>query len=245
MLVELAGITGAILLKHAVLRRLLCCCSSQVRDLNEKEQQEVVNRLMLFVAPSTMVVLSVASLYSSDAFQDPQSRWASSDGPTTAGEWAGLILASFMIYELVLYAAYGKGLAFWVHHVVALTISLNWLVLRIGTFWGCVVLLTEATTPCLVGTRMMKDSGWTKEPVYKLCVACFWLCWLAVRIAWLLAMLSLFCRDLLFGLPEHVPLYFVAVNGLSVLGLLVLSCVWFVPITRIFYQVMTGKSRQR
>eukprot|EP00913_Durusdinium_trenchii_P000090 g79.t1 len=89
------------------------------------------------------------------------------------------------------------------------------IVLRIGTFWGCVVLLTEATTPCLVGTRMMKDSGWTKEPVYKLCVACFWLCWLAVRIAWLLAMLSLFCRDLLFGLPEHVPLYFVAVNGLS------------------------------
>mmetsp|Transcript_55822 Transcript_55822/g.122172 ORF Transcript_55822/g.122172 Transcript_55822/m.122172 type:complete len:246 (+) Transcript_55822:53-790(+) len=245
MLPELAGVTTAILLKHAALRRLLCWCSSKVRVLDEKAQQEAANRLMLFVAPSMMVILSLAFLYSTDAFQDAQTRWASSDGPKTAGEWAGLILASFMIYELLLYAAYGKGVAFWVHHVVALTICLNWLVLRIGTFWGCAVLLTEATTPCLVGTRMMKDSGWTQEPVYKMCVASFWLCWLAVRIAWLVIMLSLFCRDILIGLPAHVPRYFVAVNGLSVAGLLVLSCCWFVPITRIFYQVMTGKSRRR
>lgn len=201
MLPELAGVTTAILLKHAALRRLLCWCSSKVRVLDEKAQQEAANRLMLFVAPSMMVILSLAFLYSTDAFQDAQTRWASSDGPKTAGEWAGLILASFMIYELLLYAAYGKGVAFWVHHVVALTICLNWLVLRIGTFWGCAVLLTEATTPCLVGTRMMKDSGWTQEPVYKMCVASFWLCWLAVRIAWLVIMLSLFCRDILIGLP--------------------------------------------
>ncbi|CAJ1411019.1 unnamed protein product [Effrenium voratum] len=172
-----------------------------------------------------------------------------------------MILASFMVYEsaasslicpmrirqprLLLYAAYGKGLAFWVHHLMALVICLNWLVLRTGTFWGCAVLLTEATTPCLVATRMMKETGWTQEPFYKFCVACFWLFWAAARICWLVVLLSLFYRDISHGLPEHVPLYFVAVNGLSVLGLLVLSCVWFVPITRIFYQVMTGKSRRQ
>eukprot|EP00438_Fugacium_kawagutii_P034637 Skav229468 [mRNA] locus=scaffold6310:4053:6201:- [translate_table: standard] len=99
MLKELAGVTGAILLKHAALRRLLCKCSSKVRGLDEKAQQEAANRFMLFVAPSVMVILSLAFLYTTDAFQDSQTRWASSDGPKTTGEWAGLILTSFMIYE--------------------------------------------------------------------------------------------------------------------------------------------------
>ncbi|CAE8583625.1 unnamed protein product, partial [Polarella glacialis] len=104
------------------------------------------------------------------------------------------------------------------------------------------ILLIEGTTPCLVGTRMMKESGWTHEPVYKLAVSVFWIFWLVVRIVVLAAGLLLFASDISRGrVPDHVPWGFVVTNGLSIFIIFGLSCAWFVTITRITYRVVTGK----
>ena len=160
--IDVAGVTGIMMLQHALLWRLLQCWP-KTRDLAPKEQQQTANRLMLFVAPPSMVSLSIVFLYS-EGFGDREARWASLQGPTSAGEWAGRIFLGFNLYEMFFYAAYGKELAFWLHHVVTLVICLHWLVLRTATFWGCAVILMEITTPCLVATRMMKAGMFMTNP---------------------------------------------------------------------------------
>eukprot|EP00930_Biecheleria_cincta_P063743 TRINITY_DN49279_c0_g1_i1.p1 TRINITY_DN49279_c0_g1~~TRINITY_DN49279_c0_g1_i1.p1 ORF type:complete len:251 (+),score=24.09 TRINITY_DN49279_c0_g1_i1:57-809(+) len=245
--VHLAGTIAAICAQHGAAAGMLYRFRPKVRDLEAKDRQELANRVLLFLWPSAMVVLSVLFLYRrAEAFFDHEVRWAKHQGPVTVGEWAGRFMVAFNLYELGIYAVYGKGLAFWLHHIVAVYIGLQWLILRTGTFWGCIVLLIEATTPCLVGTRLMKDGGWTHEPLYKLAVSVFWIFWLVVRITALALGLCLFCHDVFKGLvPQHVSWHFVLSNGLSVLGLFVLSCVWFVSITRIFCEVMFGTGKKR
>ena len=105
---DVAGTTGLMLLQHTLLRQLLVFWPS-TRNLDPKEQHQTANRLMLFVAPPTMVVLSIVFLCG-EGFKDLEARWASVQGPATAGEWAGRVFVGFNLYELAFYAAYGKGL---------------------------------------------------------------------------------------------------------------------------------------
>ena len=97
--VDVAGMTGAMMLQHTLLRRLLVYWP-HARDMDPKEQQQMANRLMLFVAPPTMVTLSAVFLCS-DGFTDPEVRWANvASGPATTGEWAGRVFVGFNLYEL-------------------------------------------------------------------------------------------------------------------------------------------------
>ncbi|CAE7258286.1 unnamed protein product, partial [Symbiodinium natans] len=56
--VDIAGVTGVMLLQHALLRQLIALWP-QARDLDVKERQQMANRLMLIVAPPSMVALSI------------------------------------------------------------------------------------------------------------------------------------------------------------------------------------------
>jgi len=187
---------------HLLSERILSRKFPSFAEEAAKDRHEKTSRLLLSTVPWAMFGMGVAFLSDVKLWQVPEHRWMVATGPASLGEQIPPVLVGMNLYELVLYATYGKRLEFWIHHLVAIGASAWQATSRQAVVWATFPVFLEGTTPLLTLLKTMHEAGYTYEPTYKMIAGFFWLAWVSLRLLMPPAVMAFVARDYLMG---HVP----------------------------------------
>lgn len=150
--------------------------------------------------------------------------------------WCGMCVnMGVSLYEMALYAAHGKPLAVWLHHVAVSAALTSVLVTGQQAHYIAWIGLAELTNIPLAAVMLMQAADRRAHPLYTAAGAALWLSFLCARVGSLGGAVARLVHDGLYALPaagRQLP--FMSRWG-SVLGtffLWALSCAWFVPISK-------------
>jgi|TARA_B100000513_G_scaffold162825_1_gene79469 hypothetical protein len=143
----------------------------------EKQAECVVNAVWLLLGLQLPVLYTAASF---ELWESIGERW---HGTSILAEWALTLHIGQSLYETAVYARFGKGAEFFVHHAV---VVINYgLSLYYGAmhFWAATVGLVEYSNPCLSVLQLILISGKGRGSRLEMANgAALWVAFLLVRV---------------------------------------------------------------
>lgn len=242
LVLDVVGVTVVCIVMHFVADFVLSRCFPSFGAMSPKDRHERSSRVILGTVPMSMFLMSVYYLSDPSAWLF-SNRYQARSGAVDVGECIPRLMIGMNVYEMGLYAIFGKHPSMWFHHI-ATVISCAWQAhLRQAVFWSTFSVVVEGTTPLLQLTKTLKELGYTHEPVNKASMVATWMAWVFLRL--LLPSWGLFTilTDILSGtIPADVNLHLICWCTLMYFLILGLSVLWFTKLTPQVLRVVFGKT---